>query len=57
VLFLGRVLGLYDDASVETTKATLKVLDHYGVDYRIWATPRCAVARTTAAWATSCSSR
>ncbi len=27
--------GLYDDRSVETTRATLKVLDHYGVDYRV----------------------
>jgi len=27
--------GLYDDRSVETTRATLKVLDHFGVDYRV----------------------
>lgn len=35
VLFWVGCWGLYDDRSVETTKATLKVLDHYGVDYRI----------------------
>jgi Fe-S oxidoreductase len=26
--------GLYDDRSIETTKATLKVLRHFGVDFR-----------------------
>lgn len=35
ILFWVGCWGLYDDRSVETTKATLKVLDHYGVDYRI----------------------
>ncbi len=35
VLFWVGCWGLYDDRSAETTKATLKVLDHYGVDYRI----------------------
>lgn len=35
VLFWVGCWGLYDDRSVETTKATLKVLDHFGVDYRI----------------------
>lgn len=35
LLFWVGCWGLYDDRSVETTKATLKVLDHYGVDYRI----------------------
>lgn len=35
VLFWVGCWGLYDDRSVETTKATLKVLEHYGVDYRI----------------------
>lgn len=35
VLFWVGCWGLYDDRSVETTRATLKVLDHYGVDYRI----------------------
>ena len=35
VLFWVGCWGLYDDRSVESTKATLKVLDHYGVDYRI----------------------
>ena len=27
--------GLYDERSGKTTRATLKILDHYGVDYRI----------------------
>lgn len=35
VLFWVGCWGLYDDRSVETTRATLKVLDHFGVDYRI----------------------
>lgn len=35
VLFWVGCWGLYDDRSIETTKATLKVLDHFGVDYRI----------------------
>lgn len=35
VLFWVGCWGLYDDRSTETTRATLKVLDHYGVDYRI----------------------
>jgi Fe-S oxidoreductase len=35
LLFWVGCWGLYDDRSVETTRATLKVLDHYGVDYRI----------------------
>lgn len=35
VLFWVGCWGLYDDRSIETTRATLKVLDHYGVDYRI----------------------
>ncbi len=35
VLFWVGCWGLYDDRSVETTRATLKVLEHYGVDYRI----------------------
>jgi Fe-S oxidoreductase len=35
VLFWIGCWGLYDDRSIETTRATLKVLDHYGVDYRI----------------------
>ena len=35
VLFWVGCWGLYDDRSIESTKATLKVLDHYGVDYRI----------------------
>ena len=35
VLFWVGCWGLYDDRSVETTRATLKVLGHYGVDYRI----------------------
>ncbi|MDH5589555.1 MAG: heterodisulfide reductase-related iron-sulfur binding cluster [Gemmatimonadota bacterium] len=35
VLFWVGCWGLYDDRSVETTRATLRVLDHYGVDYRI----------------------
>ncbi len=36
VLFWVGCWGLYDDRSVETTRATLKVLDHFGVDYRIF---------------------
>ncbi|MEJ2538392.1 MAG: heterodisulfide reductase-related iron-sulfur binding cluster [Gemmatimonadota bacterium] len=35
VLFWVGCWGLYDDRSVESTRATLKVLDHYDVDYRI----------------------
>jgi Fe-S oxidoreductase len=35
VLFWVGCWGLYDDRSVESTKATLKVLEHYGVDYRV----------------------
>ncbi len=35
VLFWVGCWGLYDDRSIETTKATLKVLNHFGVDYRI----------------------
>lgn len=35
VLFWVGCWGLYDDRSVETTQATLKVLDHFGVDYRV----------------------
>ncbi|UCC26417.1 MAG: (Fe-S)-binding protein [Gemmatimonadales bacterium] len=35
VLFWVGCWGLYDDRSVESTRATLKVLEHYGVDYRI----------------------
>lgn len=35
VLFWVGCWGLYDNRSIETTRATLKVLDHYGVDYRI----------------------
>lgn len=35
LLFWVGCWGLYDERSVETTRATLKVLDHYGVDYRI----------------------
>lgn len=35
LLFWVGCWGLYDDRSIETTKATLKVLDHYDVDYRI----------------------
>ncbi len=35
LLFWVGCWGLYDDRSVETTRATLKVLDHFGVDYRI----------------------
>lgn len=35
VLFWVGCWGLYDDRSVESTRATLKVLQHYGVDYRI----------------------
>jgi Fe-S oxidoreductase len=35
VLFWVGCWGLYDDRSVESTKATLKVLEHYGVNYRI----------------------
>ncbi|HKJ03007.1 MAG TPA: (Fe-S)-binding protein [Longimicrobiales bacterium] len=35
VLFWVGCWGLYDDRSIESTRATLKVLNHYGVDYRI----------------------
>ncbi|MFQ5536603.1 MAG: (Fe-S)-binding protein [Gemmatimonadota bacterium] len=35
VLFWVGCWGLYDDRSVETTQATLKVLNHFRVDYRI----------------------
>ena len=35
VLFWVGCWGLYDDRSVESTRATLKVLEHYAVDYRI----------------------
>jgi Fe-S oxidoreductase len=35
VLFWIGCWGLYDDRSIETTRATLKVLDHFGVDYRV----------------------
>jgi Fe-S oxidoreductase len=35
VLFWVGCWGLYDDRSIETTQATLRVFDHYGVDYRI----------------------
>lgn len=35
VLFWVGCWGLYDDRSVETTRATLDVLEHFGVDYRI----------------------
>jgi Fe-S oxidoreductase len=35
VLFWVGCWGLYDDRSIESTRATLKVLDHFGVDYRI----------------------
>jgi len=35
VLFWVGCWGLYDDRSIETTRATLKVLEHFGVDYRI----------------------
>ncbi len=35
VLFWVGCWGLYDDRSLETTRATLQVLDHYEVDYRI----------------------
>jgi Fe-S oxidoreductase len=35
VLFWVGCWGLYDDRSVETTRATLKVLEHFGVDFRI----------------------
>ncbi|HSG49920.1 MAG TPA: (Fe-S)-binding protein [Longimicrobiales bacterium] len=35
VLFWVGCWGLYDDRSAESTRSTLKVLDHYGVDYRI----------------------
>jgi Fe-S oxidoreductase len=35
VLFWVGCWGLYDDRSINTTRAILKVLDHYGVDYRI----------------------
>ena len=35
VLFWVGCWGLYDERSIKTTRAVLKVLDHYGVDYRI----------------------
>ena len=35
VLFWMGCWGLYDDRSIESTRATLKVLNHFGVDYRI----------------------
>jgi Fe-S oxidoreductase len=35
VLFWVGCWGLYDDRSIRTTRAILKVLDHYDVDYRI----------------------
>ncbi|MFQ5876908.1 MAG: heterodisulfide reductase-related iron-sulfur binding cluster [Acidobacteriota bacterium] len=35
VLFWVGCWGLYDDRSLRTTRAILKVLAHYGVDYRI----------------------
>ncbi len=35
VLFWVGCWGLYDDRSIETTRATVEVLDHFGVDYRI----------------------
>ncbi len=35
VLFWVGCWGLYDDRSVQTTRAVLKVLRHYGVDFRI----------------------
>lgn len=35
VLFWVGCWGLYDERSAESTRATLRVLDHYGVDYRI----------------------
>ncbi len=35
LLFWVGCWGLYDDRSVETTRATLAVLDHFEVDYRI----------------------
>jgi len=35
LLFWVGCWGLYDDRSVETTRATLQVLDHCGVDYRV----------------------
>ncbi|MFO7769504.1 MAG: 4Fe-4S dicluster domain-containing protein [bacterium] len=35
VLFWVGCWGLYDDRSVETVRAMMKVLDHYGVDWRI----------------------
>ena len=34
VLFWVGCWGLYDERSIETTQATLEVLEHYGVDYR-----------------------
>jgi Fe-S oxidoreductase len=35
VLFWVGCWGLYDDRSIETTRATLKVLRHFGVDFRV----------------------
>ena len=35
VLFWVGCWGLYDDRSVETTRAALKVLNYFGVDYRV----------------------
>jgi Fe-S oxidoreductase len=35
VLFWVGCWGLYDDRSIQSTKATLKVLEHYGVDFRV----------------------
>ncbi len=35
VLFWVGCWGLYDDRSIETTRATLEVLRHFGVDFRI----------------------
>jgi Fe-S oxidoreductase len=35
VLFWVGCWGLYDDRSIETTRAALEVFDHFGLDYRI----------------------
>jgi Fe-S oxidoreductase len=35
ILFWIGCWGLYDDRSIQTTKATLRVLDHFRVDYRV----------------------